>query len=432
MTQMEFGRLGMEYGLKQTEGYQDLKANLHRYLIECIEEDQVAPADWSAEVLSSYAHGRISRYVSANRLAVNREDIEYLVREMVAELTGYGPLQALLADDQVNDILVNGSRHIFIERAGRLEHTDLRFIDDSHVMRVIQRMLAPLGRRLDETNPMVDARLPDGSRINAVVPPLALDGPCLSIRKFRRDPLRASDLLAYGTLDNAMLEFLCAAVSARCNILVSGSTGAGKTTLLNVLSRYIGESERLVTVEDAAELQLGHHHVVRLETRPPNVEGEGEVSARDLVRNVLRMRPDRIILGEIRGVEVLDVLQAMNTGHDGSMSTIHANSGRDALNRIGMLSGLAGFQGSEGTLKEMVGSALDLVVHVSRFADGMRRIVSIDEITCIRDGQYVLETLFAYDRLEQRFTRSDATPRSEKLRHAGEIVPRKPAGSSRI
>jgi pilus assembly protein CpaF len=428
---MEFGRLGMEYGLKQTEDYQDLKARLHRYLIECIEEDQVSPTDWTAEVLSNYAHGRISRYVSTNRLAVNREDIEYLVREMVAELTGYGPLQALLADDHVNDILVNGARHVFVERGGRLEHTDLRFIDDSHVMRVIQRMLAPLGRRLDETNPMVDARLPDGSRINAVVPPLALDGPCLSIRKFRRDPLRAGDLLAYGTLDNAMLEFLCAAVSARCNILVSGSTGSGKTTLLNVLSRYIGEAERLVTVEDAAELQLGHHHVVRLETRPPNVEGEGEVSARDLVRNVLRMRPDRIILGEIRGVEVLDVLQAMNTGHDGSMSTIHANSGRDALGRIGMLAGLAGFQGSEGTLKEMVASAIDLVVHVSRFSDGARRVISIDEITCVRDGQYVLETLFAYDPIEKRFIHSDSAPRSEKFRHLT-AQPRKAEGPLRL
>ncbi|HEY9198121.1 MAG TPA: CpaF family protein [Gammaproteobacteria bacterium] len=413
---MEFGILGMEYGLKQTEGYQDLKARLHRYLIECIEEDQVAPADWNAEVLSSYAHGRISRYVSTNHLAVNREDIEYLVREMVAELTGYGPLQVLLADDQINDILVNGAKHIFVERGGRLEHTNLRFIDDNHVMRVIQRMLAPLGRRLDETNPMVDARLPDGSRVNAIVAPLALDGPCLSIRKFRRDPLRAGDLLAYGTLDNAMLEFLCAAVSARCNILVSGSTGAGKTTLLNVLSRYINESERLVTVEDAAELQLGHHHVVRLETRPPNSEGEGEVSARDLVRNVLRMRPDRIILGEIRGVEVLDMLQAMNTGHDGSMSTIHANSGRDALGRIGMLAGLAGFQGSEVTLKEMVASAIDLVMHVSRFSDGARRVVSIDELTCVRDGQYVLETLYGYDPVHRRFTGSGSSPRSDKFR----------------
>jgi pilus assembly protein CpaF len=412
---MEFGRFGMEYGLKQTEGYQDLKADLHRYLIECIEEDQVSPADWNAEVLSSYAHGRISRYVGANRLAVNREDIECLVREMVAELTGYGPLQALLADDQVSDILVNGARHIFVERGGRLEHTDLRFIDDNHVMRVIQRMLAPLGRRLDETNPMVDARLPDGSRINAVIPPLALEGPCLSVRKFRRDPLRAADLIAYGTLDNAMLEFLCAAVAARCNILVSGSTGAGKTTLLNVLSRYISESERLVTVEDAAELQLGHHHVVRLETRPPNVEGEGEVSARDLVRNVLRMRPDRIILGEIRGVEVLDVLQAMNTGHDGSMSTIHANSGRDALSRIGMLAGLAGFRGSEGTLREMVASALDIVIHVSRFSDGTRRIVSIDEIGGVRDGQYVLATLFACDARSKAFVRSGSQTRLEKF-----------------
>ncbi len=259
------------FSLRQSDGYQELKARLHHYLIECIEEDQVSLSAWEPEVLANYAHGRTSRYISEHHLAVNRDDIESLVRELIDELTGYGPLQSLLNDDKINDILVNGAQNIYVERAGKLQYTNLRFIDDNHVLRVIQKILAPLGRRLDESNPMVDARLPDGSRVNAIIPPLSLDGPCLSVRKFRSDPLRASDLLAYHTLNEEMLELLCSAVSARCNILISGSTGSGKTTLLNILSRYIDEEQRLVTIEDAAELQLGHAHVVRLETRPPNI-----------------------------------------------------------------------------------------------------------------------------------------------------------------
>lgn len=412
---MDLGGFSVDYSLKKSDDYQDLKARLHRYLIESIEHDQVSLSQWEPEALESYAHGRISRYISEHHQAVNRDDIESLVRDMIDELTGYGPLQSLLSDDRVSDILVNGSRNIYIECAGRLEHTSLRFIDDGHVLRVIQKILAPLGRRLDESNPMVDARLPDGSRVNAIIPPLSLDGPCLSVRKFRKDPLRASDLLAYHMLDEDMLEFLCSAVAVRCNVLISGSTGSGKTTLLNTLSRYVDEGHRIVTIEDAAELQLGHTHVVRLETRPPNIEGEGEVTARDLVRNVLRMRPDRIILGEIRGVEVLDLLQAMNTGHEGSMSTIHANSARDALSRLAMLAGLAGFTGTEATLRDMIVSAIDLIVHVSRLPDGRRRIIQIQEVVGVQDGHYTIHELFSYDPGNDRFSRGSSKPQTAKF-----------------
>lgn len=412
---MDIIGLSHNFSLKHTDEYQDLKSRLHRYLIQCIEDDQVSLKQWEPEVLSSYAHGRISRYISEHRLAVNRDDIESLVRELIDELTGYGPLQGLLADDKVDDILVNGAGNIYIERGGKLQQTEFRFIDDSHVLRVIQKILAPLGRRLDESNPMVDARLPDGSRVNAIIPPLSLDGPCLSIRKFRKEPLRASDMLAYGTFSEEILEFLCAAVEARCNILISGSTGAGKTTLLNILTRYIDESQRIVTIEDAAELQLDHAHVVRLETRPPNIEGDGEVTARDLVRNVLRMRPDRIVLGEIRGLEVLDMLQAMNTGHEGSMSTLHANSGRDALSRLGMLCGLAAFKGAEDMLKEMIASAIDLVVHVGRMPDGRRKVTQVLELIGVQDGQYSLHEIFAYDTHGASFRRVGGKPQTAKL-----------------
>lgn len=414
---MDFGGLSKNFSLRKSDDYQDLKARLHRYLIECIEEDQVSLSQWEPEVLSNYAHGRISRYISERRLAVNRDDIESLVRELIDELTGYGPLQGLLSDDKVDDILVNGAHNIYIERAGKLEYTNLRFIDDNHVLRVIQKILAPLGRRLDESNPMVDARLPDGSRVNAIIPPLSLDGPCLSVRKFRKEPLRASDLLAYRMLNEDMLDFLCRAVEARCNILISGSTGAGKTTLLNTLSRYIDENQRIVTIEDAAELQLGHTHVVRLETRPPNIEGHGEVTARELVRNVLRMRPDRIILGEIRGVEVLEMLQAMNTGHEGSMCTIHANSARDALSRLAMLAGLAGFSGTEATLRDMIASAIDLVVHVSRLPDGRRVITQIAELTGIQDGQYGIHEMFSHDAQADSFLHPSRHAQNPKFRN---------------
>ncbi|WIM05775.1 MAG: CpaF family protein [Candidatus Nitricoxidivorans perseverans] len=415
---MSFANFGYDYSLKHSETYQDIKLRLHHYLIDRLEEERVPVGEMSKDDLAGYVRGKVSRYVADHRLAVTANDTEQLAREMVDELTGYGPLEKLIHDDQVNDILVNGCRHIFIERAGRLQHSDLRFIDDDHVLRVIRRILAPLGRRLDESSPMVDARLPDGSRVNAIIPPVALNGPCLSIRKFRKDPLQAGDLLAFGTADQPVLDFLHKAVEKRCNILISGGTGAGKTTLLNVLSRYIPTDERLVTIEDAAELQLGHDHVVRLETRPPNIDGRGEVTSRDLVRNALRMRPDRIILGEVRGDEVMDVLQAMNTGHDGCMSTVHANSPRDALVRIEMLAGLAGFQGTDLTLKTMISTALDLIVQISRLPDGRRRLFAIEEVLGIRDGEFVSNALYEYRSDSDSFA-SLGMPTVAKLRPNG-------------
>lgn len=412
----------LDYSLKQSEGYQDLKYTLHGYLIERLEEDKISLDDWERERVVRYVREYVAHYAAERQRALTSYDIDELTEEVVDELTGYGPIERLLADDQVSDILVNGARYIFVERGGVLDQTDLRFINDEHVLRVIRRMLAPLGRRLDEANPMVDARLPDGSRVNAIVPPLALEGPCLSVRKFRKEALREGDLIAYGAVSEPMVEFLRLAVQVRCNIVVSGGTGAGKTTLLNILGRFIDRRERLVTIEDAAELQVGHHHVVRLETRPPNVEGQGEVRARELVRNALRMRPDRIILGEIRGEEVMDMLQSMNTGHDGSMSTVHANGPRDALTRLEMLAGLAGFQGGTETLRQMIATAVDVIVQVARFPDGRRRVISIEELIGLRDGQFVTAELFRFDRATGSFTAGERRLNNAKF-HETEGLP---------
>jgi pilus assembly protein CpaF len=404
-----------DFNLKNTQTYQDIKYTLHRYLIAQVEEDKIPIADWSEEQLNDYVYGHVTQYANKSQMAVSSQDLDELTEEMVNELVGFGPLHSLLEDDSISDIMVNGAYHIFYEKHGKVQKSSLRFIDDEHVLRVIRRIIAPMGRRLDESSPMVDARLPDGSRINAIIPPLALDGPCVSIRKFRREMLRETDMLVYNTLNQDMLDLLVKAVKSRCNIMVSGGTGTGKTTLLNTLSRFIDPAQRIVTIEDAAELQLGHHHVVRLETRPPTIEGEGEVKARDLVRNALRMRPDRIILGEVRGEEVLDVLQAMNTGHDGSMSTVHANNPRDALVRLEMLASLANFKGSHEVIREMIASAVDILVHISRFADGKRRITSIAEITGHRDGQYMLNELFSYNSQTNQHESKNIRPVNEKF-----------------
>lgn len=412
---MSFQYPQYDFSLKNTQTYQDIKYALHRYLIARVEEDKVPVSEWSEDRLTDYVYDHVTEYANKSQMAVSSQDLDELTEEMVNELVGYGPLHSLLADDTISDIMVNGAYHIFFERNGRVQESSLRFIDDDHVLRVIRRIIAPMGRRLDESSPMVDARLPDGSRINAIIPPLALDGPCLSIRKFRREMLRESDMLVYGTLSQEMLDLLIKAVQVRCNIMVSGGTGTGKTTLLNVLSRFIDPAQRLVTIEDAAELQLGHSHVVRLETRPPNVEGHGEVRGRDLVRNALRMRPDRIILGEVRGEEVLDVLQAMNTGHDGSMSTVHANNTRDALTRLEMLASLANFRGGPDVVREMIASALDLIVHISRFADGKRRITSIAEVTGYRDGQFMLNELFHFEPQMERHVSQNVRPANQKF-----------------
>ncbi len=413
---MHFSAYGYDFGLKQAEDYQELKFLLHRFLIGEIERDHVGLFEMPRQEVADYVRNKVTQYIAEKQLPVSGYDLENLSEDMVDELAGYGPLENLIKDDRVNDILVNGAKKIYIEREGKLEATTLRFIDDEHVLRVIRRILAPLGRRIDESSPMVDARLPDGSRVNAIVPPLALNGPCLSIRKFRKEPLLSADLIRLGTFDATMLGFLTAAVDRRCNIIVSGGTGAGKTTLLNVLSRSIPPAERIITIEDAAELRLDHEHVVTLETRPRNVDGAGEVTARDLVRNALRMRPDRIILGEVRGTEVMDVLQAMNTGHDGCMSTVHANNPSDAMLRLEMLAGLAGFQGTEGTLRQMIAAAIELVIQISRLPNGQRKVVSITEVAGVRDNQFVLNELYSYDADTSRFVTVNVTPCNHKLR----------------
>lgn len=396
---------------------QGLKLVLHRYIIDAIEESGRNLLEGTRPALAQFVTDKVAEYVARLRLAISRYEMERLAEELVDELTGFGPLEVLLRDNSVTEILVNGPNKVFIEREGVLHHSDLRFIDAHHVERVIQRILAPLGRRLDESSPMVDARLPDGSRVNAIIPPIALDGPCVSIRKFRKDMLKSSDLVAMQTIDQSIYDFLENAVSKRCNILISGGTGTGKTTMLNVLSQMIHTQQRLVTIEDVAELQLGHPHVVRLETRPPNAEGHGEVRASDLIRNALRMRPDRIILGEIRGVEVLDVMTAMNTGHDGSMSTVHANNAQDALLRLETLVGLTGRQIAEKTLRQMICAALDVIIQLTRMPDGRRCVSEVVEVVGTRDDVYVTNTLFRLDRRTGfGFLREAINPAGDKLR----------------
>jgi pilus assembly protein CpaF len=328
---------------------------------------------------------------------LSRQEREQIIVEVQHETLGLGPIEPLMQDPTISDILVNGPRHVYVERRGKLERTKVVFRDDAHLMQVIERIVSAVGRRIDESSPMVDARLADGSRVNAIIPPLALDGPVLSIRRFAAEPFRMSDLIEFGTMTPGVAEFLRAAVQARLNILVSGGTGAGKTTLLNVLSNAIPSTERIVTIEDSAELQLQQEHVVRLETRPPNIEGAGSVSQRELVRNALRMRPDRIVVGEVRGAEVLDMLQAMNTGHDGSLSTVHANSARDALSRIETMILMSGISLPVRAMRDYVSSALDMVVHVARLSDGTRKVVRICEISGMEQDVVTTQDIFTFD-----------------------------------
>jgi pilus assembly protein CpaF len=402
--------------IKTSANYQDVKYLLHNYLIAEIEVDHIDILALSKQQIITYVSAKVMKYVSQVDYVVNAHDVAKLTTEMVDEISGLGPLEQLIQNDQIDDILVNGANRIFVEQNGQLLLTDLRFIDEEHVLRVIRRILAPLGRRVDESSPLVDARLQDGSRVNAIVPPLALNGSCLSIRKFRKEPFTNDDLIAFKTLNRAMLDFLLNAAEHKINIMISGGTGSGKTTLLNLLSRAIPINERIVTIEDAAELRLNHDHVVRLETRPNNLEGVGEVTARDLVRNSLRMRPDRIILGEVRGDEVMDVLQAMNTGHEGSMSTIHANNPTEALLRMEMLAGLAGFQGAELTLRKMIAASIDILVQVSRLPSGERKVTSIAEIVGVRDDMFVVNELFSYGASEKDFVAHKVSVINPKLK----------------
>jgi pilus assembly protein CpaF len=404
-----------------SDQYQELKWGFHRHIIRVIEDGGVPIDRWSRDKLREFVLQRIQVYITENRLAVNRREANILALDTIDELVGFGPLQSLVDDSEIDDILVNGRDQIYVERHGMLETAPVRFIDDQHVIRVIQRILAPLGRRVDESTPMVDARLPDGSRVNAVIPPIALNGPCVSIRKFRKDPLGAEELAGLGALSSAMLDFLRISVHRKTSLMIIGGTGSGKTTLLNVLSQFVPPGERIITIEDAAELRLKHGHVVRMETRPPNLEGEGEVTARDLVRNALRMRPDRIIVGEVRGHEILDMLQAMNTGHDGSMTTLHANNPKDAVHRLELLAAFAGFKGDSQMFRQQIASALDMLVHVSRLPSGRRRVMAIVQVAEGQDGTLLLRDLFRFDPTKDEF-RDCRNPREAGPTAPGEAV----------
>ncbi|GAX89478.1 CpaF family protein [Effusibacillus lacus] len=359
----------------------------------------------------------IERFIQEEKVILSRSDKEHLIARILDDSVGFGPLEAFLHDESITEIMVNGPFEIFVERDGKLHLTDSAFRDDGHLRHVIDRMVAPVGRRVDEYSPMVDARLKDGSRVNAIIPPVSLRGPVLTIRKFRKQPFSITDLLQKGTMDSAMARFLEGAVQAKLNILLSGGTGSGKTTLLNVLSSYIPHGERVITIEDSAELRLQGQHVVNLETRPENVEGRGEITIRQLVRNALRMRPDRIIVGEVRGDEALDMLQAMNTGHEGSLTTIHANSPHDALGRLEAMVLMGGVSLPPGVIRQYILSAIDLIVQMERFMDGRRRVVSIAEVRSCREGLEIHE-LFAWERAGMgpegnslgQFRRSDKPP----------------------
>ena len=412
--------------VSQAHPYQDIKARIHQLLLERL--DLEATQALSATALREELRQLVERLLNEENLVLNAGERRSLVRDIQNEMLGYGPLEPLLADHTVSDILVNTHRQVYVERRGRLEATDVTFSDDGHLMKIIDKIVSRVGRRIDESSPMVDARLPDGSRVNAIIPPLAIDGPILSIRRFAAVPLQMVNLLDYHSLSPEMAQFIGALVTGRVNILISGGTGSGKTTLLNILSSHIPAGERVVTIEDAAELQLQQPHVVRLETRPPNIEGRGEVAQRALVRNALRMRPDRIILGETRGAEALDMLQAMNTGHEGSMTTIHANSPRDALARLESMIAMAGVDLPARAARAQVASAIGVIVQANRMADGTRKLTSIQEIVGMEGDTVALQEIFLFHqtgvsdtgRVEGHFTATGIRPRfSERLHSRG-------------
>ena len=376
--------------------YLDLKSSLHSKVINEIDLESLnrLPEDTAREQLRHVILDILQR----EKTPLTLTEREQLVSEILDEVFGLGPLQPLLADPTLSDILVNGAYNVYVERRGKLERVPVRFNDNEHLMRIIDRIVSRVGRRVDESSPMVDARLRDGSRVNVIIPPLALDGPVLSIRRFGTDPLTAQDLLDNGTLTVEMLDLLKACVRGKLNVIISGGTGAGKTTLLNVLSSYIPGDERIVTIEDAAELQLKQDHVVRLETRPPNIEGKGAVKQRQLVINALRMRPDRIVVGEVRGEEAIDMLQAMNTGHEGSLTTVHANTARDALSRVETMVSMANLNLPEKAARQQLASAIHVIIQVSRMPDGTRKITNISEITGMEGQIITMQDLFIFER----------------------------------
>jgi pilus assembly protein CpaF len=382
-------------GAANADSYHELKHELHNKLIEKIDLQTIEKLP--REQLRDELRLILNQLLALSDLPLNRVEREQMVEELLDEVTGLGPLEPLLADTTISDIMVNGYAICYIERFGKLELTPVRFRDNAHLQQIITRIVSRVGRRIDESSPMADARLPDGARVNAIIPPLAIDGPVLSIRRFGGSPLRVKDMIAINSATPEMLAFLAACVKAKLNCLVSGGTGTGKTTMLNALSSFIPDGERVITIEDAAELQLQQKHIVRLETRPPNIEGKGEVIARDLVKNALRMRPDRIIIGECRGGEVLDMLQAMNTGHEGSMTTVHANTPRDALSRVEAMVGMGGVQMSETLIRQTIARSLNVIIQLSRGTDGKRRITSVSEITDIQAGVITMQEIFKFE-----------------------------------
>jgi pilus assembly protein CpaF len=405
-----------------SQQFQDIKNAAHEHLLTRIEELGAEFGRWSRNAINQFVDLEIDGFVRLRRIPINESEVRLIAESLTKELAGFGPIEDLLNDASVEDILVNGYNDVYVSRHGILSKIPVRFVDNAHLLRIVRRILAPIGRRLDESNPMVDARLPDGGRVNVVIEPLSIDGPVLSIRKFRKDPLRPDDLLGNGTYSAEIGALLEAAVEARCNVLVSGGTSSGKTSLLNALAFHIPERERVVTIEDTAELSLNHPHVVRLESRPGGFDGTGLVSIRDLLRNTLRMRPDRIIVGEVRGGEVLEMLQAMNTGHDGSMGTVHASSPRECLYRLEMLAGFAGFQGAESSLRRQIANAIDFIVQIGRLSNGRRRILSITEVTGMSDTIIATQELYRYEPVTtpegeevDRWTSLGIHPHSPKL-----------------
>jgi len=383
-------------GSQMPEEYFDLKTRIHDRLLDLLDISLLETVE--RDIVASQIKTLVERILKEENYGIplNLAEREQLIIEIQHEVMGLGPLEPFLQDPTVSDILVNTYRQIYVERFGKLELTNARFKDDNHLRKIIDRIVSSVGRRVDEFSPMVDARLRDGSRVNVIIPPLAIDGPILSIRRFPLDPLELEDLISFKTLTPEIGEILRGIVRARLNVLISGGTGSGKTTLLNVLSRFIPEEERIITIEDSAELQLKQEHVVRLETRPPNIEGKGEITQRDLVRNSLRMRPDRIILGEVRGQEAFDMLQAMNTGHEGSLSTIHANSPRDALMRLETMVAMAGMDIPSEFIRRFIASAINVVIHMARLVDGSRKIISIQEITGMEGSIITLQEIFSF------------------------------------
>ncbi len=412
------------------QAYQELKKLMHQMILDRIDLERLKRL--TAEQFKHELALLIQRVIEEERIVLNQHERHHLVLDIQHEMLGFGPLEPLLNDPTVSDILVNTASKVYIERRGKLELTDISFHDNAHLIKIIEKIVSRVGRRVDESSPMVDARLPDGSRVNAIIPPLAVDGPLLSIRRFGATPLTVQNLLDYKSLTPPMLRVLESLGAAKVNILISGGTGSGKTTLLNLISGFIPSNERVLTIEDAAELQLRQPHVVRLETRPPNIEGKGEVTQRALVRNALRMRPDRIILGEVRGAEALDMLQAMNTGHEGSLATIHSNTPRDALSRLENMVSMAGVNLTARAIRQQIASAVTVVVQASRLTDGTRKVVSMQEITGMEGEIISMQEIFRFEqsgvdtdgKVKGRFSATGVRPRfADRLKMFGVPVP---------